>query len=54
MPSHVPLLGVSATLTKSMRLRILVKAGFRGDYKLMHTSFDSTGNPTNPLVHAEY
>lgn len=29
IPPHVPIQGVSATLTKSMRLRILSKAGFR-------------------------
>lgn len=40
IPTHVLLLGVSATLTKSMRLCILAKAGFRDDYKLMQTSLD--------------
>lgn len=37
---HVPLLGILATLTKSMRLRILPKAGFRDDYRLIQTSLD--------------
>lgn len=36
----VPLLGVSATLTKGMCLRILAKAGFKDDYRLMQTSLD--------------
>ena len=40
IPPQVPLLEVSATLTKSARLRILSKAGFRDDYKLMQTSLD--------------
>lgn len=40
IPPQVPLLGVSATLTKSARLRILTKTGFRDDYKLMQTSLD--------------
>lgn len=40
IPSHVPLLGVSAILTKSMRLRILAKAEFREDYMVMQTSLD--------------
>ncbi len=35
IPPQVPLLGVSATLTKSARLRIFSKAGFCEDYKLM-------------------
>lgn len=37
---HVPLLGVSATLTKNVRLWILAKAGFRDEYLLMQTSLD--------------
>ena len=40
IPHHVPLLGVSATLTKTKRLRVLDKAGFREDYQLMQTSLD--------------
>lgn len=40
IPPQVPLLGVSATLTKSARIRIFTKAGFRDDYKLMQTSLD--------------
>lgn len=40
IPHHVPLLGVSATLTKIKRLRILDKAGFCEDYQLMQTSLD--------------
>lgn len=40
IPCHVPLLGVSATLTKSTRSRILDKAGFLSNYKLMQTSLD--------------
>lgn len=40
MPNNVPLLGVSATLTKKMRLRILNKVGFRDNYRLMQTSLD--------------
>ena len=42
IPGHVPLLGVSATLTKKVRLRIIDKAGFRNNYKLMQTSLDQT------------
>lgn len=40
IPPHVPLLGVSATLTKDMRLRILSKARFRDEYHLMQTPLD--------------
>ncbi len=40
IPCHVPLLGVSATLTKSTRSRILDKAGFLPNYKLTQTSLD--------------
>ena len=37
---HVSLLGVSATLTKSIRLRVVEKAGFLPNYKLMQTPLD--------------
>ena len=40
IPSHVPLLGVSAMLTKDMRLCILSKAGFQDEYHLMQTSLN--------------
>ena len=40
IPCHVPLLGVSATLTKSVRSRVLEKAGFLPNYHLMQTSLD--------------
>lgn len=41
MPCHgIPLLGVSATLTKQARMRVLEKAGFLSNYKLMQTSLD--------------
>lgn len=40
IPCHVPLLGVSATLTKKVRLRVLEKTGFHPDYRLMQTSLD--------------
>lgn len=40
IPCHIPLLGVSATLTKRARSRILEKAGFRSTYKLMQRSLD--------------
>lgn len=40
IPPSVPLLGVSATLTKAARLQVLAKAGFRDEYKLMQTSLD--------------
>ena len=40
IPCHVPLLGVSATLTKATRSRILDKAGFLPNYKLTQTSLD--------------
>lgn len=36
----MPLLDISATLTKSARLQILTKADFHDDYKLMQTSLD--------------
>ena len=36
----MPLLGVSATLTQSKRLRIIEKAGFSENYKLRQTSLD--------------
>lgn len=40
IPCHVPLLGVSATLTKKVRLRVVEKAGFLPNYRLMQTSLD--------------
>ena len=40
IPCHVHLLGVSATLTKSTRSRILDKVGFLPNYKLTQTSLD--------------
>ena len=40
IPCHVSLLGVSATMTKSTRSRVLAKAGFLPDYHLMQTSLD--------------
>lgn len=40
IPCHVPLLGVSATLTKQAQFRILEKAEFNPTYKLMQTSLD--------------
>lgn len=40
IPYYVPLLGVSATLTKQARVRILDKAEFKPDYRLMQTSLD--------------
>lgn len=40
IPCHVPLLGVSATLTKKARLSILDKAGFLSIYHLIQTSLD--------------
>lgn len=41
MPCHgIPLLGVSATLTKKVRLRVLEKLGFLSNYKLIQTSLD--------------
>lgn len=40
IPPQVPLLGVSATLTKVAQLQMLAKAGFRDEYKLMQTSLD--------------
>lgn len=40
IPPHVPLLGVSATLTKAARLQVLTKAGFRDEYNLMQTFLD--------------
>ena len=40
IPCHVPLLGVSAKLTKSIRLRVVEKAGFLPNYKLMQTPLD--------------
>ncbi len=40
IPPHVTLLGVSATLTKSIWLCILSKTGFRDEYHLMQTSLD--------------
>lgn len=40
IPCNIPLLGVSATLTKRARLRVLEKAGFRPSYRLMQTSLD--------------
>ena len=40
IPCGVPLLGVSATLTKRVRSQVLEKAGFQADYKLMQISLD--------------
>lgn len=40
IPCDGPLLGVSATLTKKVRLGVLDKAGFHTNYKLMQTSLD--------------
>lgn len=40
IPCHVPLLGVSATLTKKVRINVLEKTGFHPDYRLMQTSLD--------------
>ena len=40
IPCYVPLLGVSATLTKSVRTRVVEKAGFLPNYHLMQTSLD--------------
>ena len=37
---HVSLLGVSAIMTKSTRSRVLAKAGFLPEYRLMQTSLD--------------
>ena len=38
--TSVPILGVSVTITKSVRLHILSKAGFQDNYMLMQTSFN--------------
>ena len=40
IPCHIPLLGVFATLTKKTRTKILEKAGFLPNYRLMQTSLD--------------
>ena len=40
IPCHVPLLGVSATLTKSVCTRVVEKAGFLPNYRLLQTSLD--------------
>ncbi len=37
LPCHVPLLGVSATLTKSVYSRVVEKAGFLPNYRLLQT-----------------
>lgn len=40
IPSQIPILGVSAILTKIVRLSVLSKTGFRDNYTLMQTSLD--------------
>lgn len=40
IPPHVPLLGVSTTLTQSIKLQIINKIIFRNNYQLMQTSLD--------------
>lgn len=40
IPCHIPLLGVSATLTKKTRMIVVDKSGFHPFYKLMQTSLD--------------
>lgn len=40
IPGHIPLLGVSATLTKKTRLQVLDKTSFLPNYRLMQTSLD--------------
>lgn len=40
IPCYVLLLGVSATLTKSVRFRVVEKAGFYPNYDLMQTSLN--------------
>lgn len=40
IPCNIPLLGVSATLTKSVRSRVVEKAGFLPNYRLLQTSLD--------------
>lgn len=40
IPCHVPLLGVSATLTKNVRTRVVERAGFLPNYRLSQTSLD--------------
>ena len=40
IPCHVPLLGISAILTKSVQARIVEKAGFLPNYRLLQKSFD--------------
>lgn len=40
IPCHVPLLGISATLTKNNQTRVAEKAGFLPNYRLLQTSLD--------------
>ena len=40
IPCHVPLLGVSATLTKNVRQKVVERAGFLPNYWLLQTSLD--------------
>ena len=40
IPCHVPLVGILATLTKSVRSRVMEKAGFLPNYRLLQTSLD--------------
>ena len=40
IPPYVPFLGMSATVTKTKRLQVLDKGGFRKNYQLMQTSLD--------------
>lgn len=40
IPTDVPLVGVSATLTPDVQTRVIKKAGFYPTYKLMQTSLD--------------
>ena len=40
IPCHVPLHGVLATLTKSVRARVVEKAGFLSNYRLLQMSLD--------------
>lgn len=40
IPCHVPLLGVSATMTKSTCSRVIAKAGSLLEHRLMQTSLD--------------
>lgn len=40
IPAHIPLVGVSATMTPKIRAKVVSKAGFLPNYQLMQTSLD--------------